>query len=128
MDDTGAPAHGETRDFLRRDLPMEVCIASVRGRDVTLRLEHPLVYIDGQVEHIRGLTEEDMRAFADVIAAVPVEDHPGYRARINARRAAFLVKLLGMAASDDSRDTVMRLLDIVHYEVLEFLGETDDGA
>jgi hypothetical protein len=107
---------------------MEVCIASVNGRDVMLRLEHPLVYIDGQVEHIKGLTEEKLRAFADEIAAVPVEDHPGCRARLNARRAAFLVTLLGMAASDDSRDVVMNLLDITHYEVLKFLGETDDDA
>jgi hypothetical protein len=69
-----------------------------------------------------------MRNFAEELAAVPVEDTPGYHARLNARRAAFLSRLLGMAASEDSQDIVTRLLDSVHYDVLEFLGEIDGDA
>ena len=107
---------------------MEVCIARIKNRDILLKLEGRLVYIDGQVEHIRGLTHEILRDFAAELAAVPVEDHPGCQARLNARRAAFLSRLLGMAASEDSQDVVARLLDHVHYEVLEFLGEVDDYA
>ena len=107
---------------------MEVCIARVKGRDIMLKLEDQLVYIDGQIEHIRGLTQETLHAFAEELAAVPVEDHPGYEARLNARRAAFLSRLLGMAAAEDSQDTVSRLLDSVHYDVLEFLGEIDSYA
>ena len=107
---------------------MEVCIARVKNREIMLKLEGQLVYIDGQIEHIRGLTYEILRDFAEELAAVPVEDHPGYQARLNARRAAFLSRLLGMAASEDSQDTVTRLLGSVHYDVLEFLGETDCNA
>jgi citrate lyase gamma subunit len=107
---------------------MEVCIARVNNRDILLKLEGQLVYIDGQVEHIRGLTQAILRDFAAELAAVPIEDHPGYQARLNARRAAFLSRLLGMAASEDSQDVVVRLLDHVHYDVLEFLGEVDDYA
>ena len=107
---------------------MEVCIARIKNRDILLKLEGQLVYIDGQVEHIRGLTHAILRDFAAELAAVPVEDHPGFQARLNARRAAFLSRLLGMAASEDSQDVVSRLLDHVHYEVLEFLGEVDDYA
>ena len=107
---------------------MEVCIALVRGREIMLKLEDPYVYIDGQIEHIRGLTDGILRDFAAELAAVPFEDHPAYQARLNARRVAFLSRLLGMAASEYSQDAVTRLLDSVHYDVLEFLGETDGNA
>ena len=107
---------------------MEVCIARVKGRDIMLKLEDRLVYIDGQVEHIRGLTREVLQAFADELAAVPEADPPAYQARLNARRVAFLSRLLGMAASEDSQEIVVRLLDSVHYDVLEFLGEMDGNA
>ena len=107
---------------------MEVCIARIRDRDILLKLEGKLVYIDGQIEHIRGLTHEILRDFAEEIAAVPCAEHPGYQARLNARRAAFLSRLLGMTASEDSQDVVTRLLDHVHYDVLEFLGEIDADA
>jgi citrate lyase gamma subunit len=107
---------------------MEVCIARIKDREILLKLEGRLVYIDGQVEHIRGLTHEMLRDFAGELAAVPVEDDPACQARLNARRAAFLSRLLGMAASEDSQDVVSRLLDSVHYDVLEFLGEIDGYA
>ena len=107
---------------------MEVCIARIKDRDILLKLEGRLVYIDGQIEHIRGLTHEMLRVFAEELAAVPVTEDPGYQARLNARRAAFLARLLGMAASEDSQDLVSRLLDSVHYDVLEFLGESDGCA
>ena len=107
---------------------MEVCIARIKDRDILLKLEGRLVYIDGQVEHIRGLTHEILRDFAAELAAVPVEDNAGYQARLNARRVAFLSRLLGMAASEDSQDTVARLMDHVHYDILEFLGEVDAYA
>jgi uncharacterized protein (DUF1330 family) len=107
---------------------MEVCIARIKDREILLKLEGRLVYIDGQVEHIRGLTDEMLRNFAGELAAVPFADDPAYEARLNARRVAFLARLLGMAASEDSQDVVSRLLDNVHYDVLEFLGETDGYA
>ncbi|MCL2123557.1 MAG: hypothetical protein FWH34_05655 [Desulfovibrionaceae bacterium] len=107
---------------------MEVCIAQVNGREIMLKLEGRLVYIDGQIEHIRGLTDEILHDFAGELASVPFEEHPGYQARLNARRAAFLARLLGLAASEDSQDVLTRLLDSVHYDVLVFLGEADGNA
>jgi len=104
---------------------MEVCIARIKGKEIMLKLEGQLVYINGQIEHIRGLTHEALHNFATELAAVPFEDNPGYQARLNARRAAFLSRLLGMAASEDSQDVVTRLLESVHYDVLVFLGEAD---
>ena len=107
---------------------MEVCIAQVKDRNIILKLEGQHVYIDGQIEHIRGLTDEILHDFAAELAAVPCEEHPSYQARLNARRAASLARLLGMAASEDSQDVVSRLLDSVHYDVLVFLGEADEHA
>jgi hypothetical protein len=107
---------------------MVVCIAQIKGREIMLKLEDQLVYIDGQIEHIRGITDKILHDFAAELAAIPFADHSGYQARLNARRAAFLVKLLSMAASEDSQDVVTRLLDSVHYDVLVFLGETDGDA
>jgi len=107
---------------------MEVCVARVQDREILLKLEGNLVYIDGQIEHIRGLSPEMLQEFAAELAAVPFAEDAGYEARLNARRAAFLARLLGMAASEDSQDIVSRLLDSVHYDVLEFLGEIDGYA
>jgi len=107
---------------------MEVCVARINDREILLKLEGSLVYIDGQIEHIRGLTPEMLGEFAADLAAVPVTEDAGYQARLNARRVAFLARLLGMAASEDSQDVVSRLLDNVHYDVLEFLGEYDGHA
>ena len=108
---------------------MEVCIAEIKGKAVMLKIEAPLVYIDGQVEHIKGLSEEDLHAFAAEIDAIPRDGFPeGYGARVNARRVAFLARLLGMAASEESQDVVLHLLDSVHYDVLEFLGENESDA
>ena len=107
---------------------MEICIAQVKGRPIMLKYEPPLVYIDGQIEHVKGLTEQDLLDFKHELDSVPVDDTPGYHARLNARRAAFLARLLGLAAAEESQDVIMRLLDHVHYDVLEFLGETDNNA
>jgi len=107
---------------------MEVCIAQIKGREIMLKLEGQLVYIDGQIEYIHGLTDEILHDFVAELAAVPFEEHPGYQARLNARRAAFLAALLGMAASEDSQNVVSRLLGSVHYDVLVFLGEADGDA
>jgi hypothetical protein len=107
---------------------MEVCIAQIKDRNIMLKLEGRHVYIDGQIEHIRGLTDETLHNFAAELAAIPHEEHPGYQARLNARRAAFLARLLGMAASEGSQDVVSRLLDSVHHDVLVFLGEIDEYA
>jgi uncharacterized protein (DUF1330 family) len=107
---------------------MEVCIALVKGREVMLKLEGQFVHIDGQIEHIRGLTETILHEFITELAAVPVTEPRAYQARLNARRVAFLSRLLGMAASEGSQDVVTRLLDSVHYDVLEFLGDVDSYA
>lgn len=102
---------------------MDVCIAYVRGKPVMLTVKDGIAYIDEELQPIKGLTESDLRAFSQAVAAIPYSPGPGYRALVNARRAAFISSLLGKAVGDECISRLTRLLDSVHYDVLEFLGE-----
>ncbi len=106
---------------------MEICIAYMRGAPVMLRLEDKLVYIDNEIQPINGLTKEDLEDFSKSIASIPFgPDHEGYRALVNAKRTVFLSNLLGKAVSDECVDKISHILDSVHYDVLEYLGEYEE--
>ena len=62
----------------------------------------------------------------DAIQAIPYSEDPGYEALVNARRAAFIAELLGRAVGDDCITLLTHILDHVHYDVLEYLGETGE--
>lgn len=102
---------------------MEVCIAHIRGKPVMLALRQGLVTIDAEVQPIKGVTEEHLADFAHQISAIPYAPDPGYRALINARRTAFLAFLLGRAVGDECVSLIGHILDHVHMDVLEYLGE-----
>ena len=102
---------------------MEVCIAHIRGKPVMLGLVDGIVTIDGEMQPIKGLTEEQLADFAAQVSAIPYSPDPGYKALVNARRAAFLASLLGRAVGDDCVNRVSHILDHVHMDVLEYLGE-----
>ncbi len=107
---------------------MEVCIAYMREKPVMLRVHEGVSSIDGEVIALKGVTEEDLQAFAQGIAAIPCgNDAEGYRALINARRAAFLAGLLGNAVGDECVTKITHILDSVHYDVLQYLGEVDNA-
>ncbi len=106
---------------------MEICIAYMRGAPVILRLENNLVYIDDELQPMNGLTKEHLEDFSKSIASIPFgPDHEGYKALINAKRAAFLSTLLGYAVGDECVDKISHILDSVHYDVLEYLGEYEE--
>lgn len=105
---------------------MEVCIAFMRGAPVMLELKNGLVHINGEIQAIKGLMEEEVRAFSEAVAAIPYTPGPGYEALVNARRAAFLAALLSRAVGDDCVNRITHILDSVHYDVLEYLGDTDE--
>ncbi len=103
---------------------MEVCLAYMRGKPVMLSLEDGIVAIDGEVQAMKGLEEAVLKEFSESIAAIPyTTDEEGYKALVNAKRTAFLASLLSYAVGDDCVDTVSHILDSVHYEVLQYLGE-----
>lgn len=106
---------------------MEVCLAYQNGRAVMLELRDGVVYIDNVPQPIKGLTEDDVKRFSADIDAVPYTIDDGYTALINARRASFLVSLLGRAVGDECVNRLTSLLDAVHYEVLTYLGEYEDA-
>ena len=93
---------------------MEVCIANMHGKAVMLELREGVVFLDNEPQPIKNVTEEEL---AD----------PGYEALVNAKRAAFIVNLLGRAVGDECISQLTHILDHVHYDVLEYLGENGDS-
>ena len=100
---------------------MEVCIAYMRGRPVMLAVRDNLVYLDGEIQPIKNIGEEDLKAFSAAVNAIPYSPTPGYRALVNARRTAFIASLLGHAVGDECVSRLTHILDSVHYDVLEYL-------
>lgn len=106
---------------------MEVCIAYRHGRAVMLALREGIVYIDDEPQPIKGLEEEELKAFSAAVSAIPYSVDEGYAALVNARRASFLVSLLGRAVGDECINRLTELLEGVHSEVLTYLGEYEDA-
>lgn len=105
---------------------MEVCIGEVHGKPVMLELRDGIVFIDGVVEPIKNLGEEELGDFQATLDALPRNDAEGHAALVNARRAAFIASLLGRAVGDECVGRLTDILDHVHYEVLKYLGETGE--
>ncbi|MDR2055712.1 MAG: hypothetical protein LBQ10_07590 [Desulfovibrio sp.] len=101
---------------------MEVCIATMHGRDIMLSLRNGLVLLDGEAMPVKHVTEEELARFRAEVEAIPrIGDAQGLRALINAKRAAFIVSLLGRAVGDDCISALTHILDHVHYDVQEYL-------
>ncbi len=107
---------------------MEVCIAYMRGKPVMLSLQEGVAAIDGDVLALKGLEESVLKDFSESVAAIPYStDEEGYKALVNAKRTAFLASLLGYAVGDECVNKITHILDSVHYDVLEYLGEVPDA-
>lgn len=104
---------------------MEVCLAKIHDKPVMLELKDGIVYIDGEAEPIKGVTDADLEAFQAELDGIPKSDDEGYEALLNAVRAAFLAKLLGKAVGDETISRLTHILDHVHYDVLKYLGEAE---
>lgn len=106
---------------------MEVCIAYMHEQAVMLSMQDGILFLNGEAQPIKGITEDDLQEFSNTINAIPYSPGAGYQALVNARRTAFLVKLLGHAVGEECTDRLSHILDSVHYDVLEFLGENGDA-
>lgn len=106
---------------------MEVCIANMHGKAVMLELREGVVFLDNEPQPIKNVTEEELAAFSEAVRAIPYSTDPGYEALVNAKRAAFIVNLLGRAVGDECISQLTHILDHVHYDVLEYLGENGDN-
>ena len=104
---------------------MQVCIAIMHGNPVMLELREGVPYITDEPQPIKHLTEDDLVAFHEAVSAIPDDGDPGNVALVNAKRAAFIVDLLGHAVGDECVSYLTHVLDHVHYDVMEYLGETD---
>lgn len=105
---------------------MQVVLAERNGKPVILELRGTDVFIDGQQEPIKNLAEAELAAFQEELDNLPDGDAEAKSALTNSVRAAFLAKLLGKAVGDDCVDRLSHLLDHVHYDVLKYLGETEE--
>lgn len=105
---------------------MEVCIAYMHGKPVMLELREGIAYLDAEPQPIKYLSEEQLQEFSDSIRAIPYTADAGYDAMVNAKRAAFIVTLLGSAVGEECVSRLTHILDHVHYDVLEYLGETGE--
>lgn len=105
---------------------MEVCIAVMHGKPVMLKLLNGVVYLDNEPQPIKNLGEEELAAFSEAVRAIPGGADPGCEALRNAKRAAFIVTLLGKAVGDECISTLTHILDHVHADVLAYLGENGD--
>ena len=105
---------------------MKVCIAYMHGKPVMLELRDGVAYIDDEAQPIKNLDPETLQEFGASISAIPYSADQGYDALVNAKRAAFIVDLLARAVGDDCVSRLTHILDHVHYDVLEYLGETGE--
>lgn len=106
---------------------MEVCIARMHGKDIMLELRNGIPHLDGEPQPIKNFDAQMLQEFSDALQAIPrTADAEGYQALLNARRAAFLVELIGKAVGDECVSRLTHILDHVHYDVLEYLGETGE--
>ena len=116
------------KTFSEKDISMQVCIAIMHGNPVLLELRDGIPHINGEAQPIKQLTEEKLAAFQQELDAIPQgDDEAGYAALVNAKRAAFIVDMLGHAVGDECVNLLTHILDHVHYDVMEYLGETEDA-
>lgn len=107
---------------------MEICIADFGEEPIMLALRDGLVYIDGELQPIKHVTEEELLRFEETIRAIPVSTDPGYEALVNAKRTQFLVSLLGRAVGEECINLLTELLDQLHFRVLHYLEEDECGC
>ena len=105
---------------------MKACLGKLHDKPVMIEVRDGIVYIDDEPEPIKNVTEADIEAFQADLDNVPASDDEGHEALLNAIRAAFLAKLLGNAVGDEAVIRLSHILDSVHYDVLQYLGETRD--
>lgn len=107
---------------------MNVCLGEIHNRPVTLELKDGIVYLDGEAQPIKNLTETELTEYQKELDELPASSDPGYAALVNAVRAAFIARLLSKAVGDECIDKLTHVLEHVHYDVLKYLEETDDGS
>lgn len=105
---------------------MKVLLAEINNKPIYLELKDEQVYIDEKLEPIRNLTDDELKEFQKELDGLPAEDKEAHCALTNSVRAAFLAKLLGKAADDESISHITEILDHVHYDVLKYLGEAEE--
>lgn len=106
---------------------MKATLAIMHGEPVILEVRKGQVTLDGEPMPIKNISEEDLKLFNEEIGALPASDAEGYEALLNAVRAPFIVKLLEGAVGDECISRLTHILDHVHWDVVQYLGEAGEG-
>jgi hypothetical protein len=105
---------GETYGSVHRLSARQAGYAGAQGRH---RLSN------NEPQPIKYVSEEELRAFSAAVQAIPYSTDPGYEALVNAKRAAFIVDLLGRTVGEECVSLLTHILDHVPYDVLDYRGE-----
>ena len=112
LDSAGQVCH-HLQIVTARGAIMEVCIGYMHGKAVMLELRDGVVFLDNEPQPVKNVTEEELTAFSEAVRAIPYSTDP--------------VSLLGRAVGDECVSRLTHILDHVHYDVLEYLGENGDN-
>lgn len=105
---------------------MSVIIGFLNGEPQELTLVDGRVHINGEIQPIKDVREEEVEEFARLLESAPEGDEEAREIWRHTRRIQFLVSLLSRAFGDECSNYLEMLIGNMHYRVLEYLGETDD--
>lgn len=105
---------------------MSVIIGYLNGEPQELTLVNGRVHINGVIQPIKYVTEAELEDFAAVLDCAPEGDEESREMWCHTRRIQFLVRLLGRTFGDECSSFLEMLIGNLHYQVMEYLGETDD--
>lgn len=106
---------------------MEVCLGEIHNKQIMLELKDGIVYVDGEAQPIKNLTEAELAEYQKELDDLPASSDPGYGALVNAVHCDFISKLLSKAVGDECIDVLSHILAHAHYEVLKYLDEPNEA-
>ncbi len=105
---------------------MSVVIGYLNGEPQELTLLAGRYHINGQIQPIRDASPEELEELEELLESAPEGDEAAREAWRNTKRIQFLVRLLGRTFGDEGTALLEHLIGSLNYQVLAFLGETDD--
>lgn len=91
-----------------------------------LCLKDGMVHVNEVIQPIKGLSQEEIDAFAVELAQAPEGDEQGREAWRHACRIQFVLRLLERAFGDECVEYLELVLGNLHWRVLQYLGEAED--
>lgn len=104
---------------------MSVIIGFLGDEPQVLCLKDGMVHVNNVLQPIRGITQEEIDAFAEELDQAPEGDEQGREAWCHTRRIQFVLRLLERAFGDECTEYLELVLGNLHWRVLQYLGEAE---